>query len=66
MHFQLDVNFTEGDSGKDLEIGSHVNEYLQIRMIRSSGYYNHALIFKLLKKNSSVTFLYYCIQQLSF
>lgn len=56
MHFQLDVNFTEGDSGKHLEIGSYVNKYSQIRVIRSSGYYNHALISKLLKKSSSVTF----------
>lgn len=51
MHFQLDVNFAEGEIGKHLEMCSYVIEYLQIRLVSSSGCYNPALIFKLLFKN---------------
>jgi len=53
MRFQLDVDFAEGDTGKHLKMGSYVNKYLQIRLVGSSGYYNPALIFKLLLKTSS-------------
>lgn len=50
MHFQLDLNFAVEDTVKHLEMGSYVNKYLQIRLVSSSGYYNPALIFKLLLK----------------